>query len=287
MLDEKHRVRRMRSNDLVFASNLIEGESWDIPGSELERLLSYEPEGCFIAEYDGEPVGMVTSTVYGPLGWIGCLIVEPESRQRGIGYKLMQQAVDYLGRKGVETIKLEAEQRAVPLYKRLGFVDECRSLRFEGMGARYASEEVVPMKPSDLNEVSQLDLRCFGADRSKIIYRAYRDFPDLCFVSYDKGGLAGYVMAKSMTATSKIGPWCCRPDEQGISRAEPLFQTAITALCDKPVSVGVIEKNEMSLSILSKYGFRENPCSVRMYLGANHHSSDPLGEFAIGSAPKG
>lgn len=287
MLDEKHLIRNMRSDDLAFASNLIEAESWDISRIEVERLLSYEPEGCFIAEYEGEPVGMVTSTTYGALGWIGCLIVGQGSRQRGIGYKLMRQVIDYLGRKGVETIKLEAEQRAVPLYKRLGFADECRSLRFEGTGARYAAEEVVAMKPSDLDEVSQLDQRCFGADRSRIIRQAYQDFPDLCFVSYDEGELAGYIMAKTAAKTSKIGPWGCRADERGMSRAEPLFQTAITALRDKPVSVGVIEKNEMSLAILLKYGFRETPCSARMYLGANNHGSDPRGEFAIGSAPKG
>lgn len=78
-------IRRMISDDLGFALHLVEVEveSWGDSREDLERLLAYEPEGCFIAEEGGEPAGMVTTTSYGKLGWIGCLIVGSE--KRGIG----------------------------------------------------------------------------------------------------------------------------------------------------------------------------------------------------------
>jgi ribosomal protein S18 acetylase RimI-like enzyme len=277
----------MRPDDLGFALHLVEGEGWGNSRDDFERLLAYEPEGCSIAEEGGEPVGMVTTTSYGKLAWIGCLIVEPEKRGRGIGTELMRQAIGYLRGKGVETIRLDAVQQAVPLYRKLGFVEECRSLRFHGAGSRYAAPDAKPMEPSHLEDVFQLDAYCFGADRSRILRQVLQDFPELCFVSYAQGKLAGYIMAKRMTTGGKIGPWVCRPDRLGRGKAEPLLRAALNALDDQLVNVGVLEDNRASQEILRDYGFREGPWSMRMRLGPDRYGGDPQGIFAIGAAAKG
>jgi len=280
-------IHRMISDDLGFALHLVEVEGWGEGRDELERLLVYEPEGCFIAEVGEKPVGMVTTTSYGRLGWIGCLIVEPEKRGKGIGTELMRQALEYLEQKGVETIRLDAVQEAVSLYRRLGFTEECRSLRFQGTGSRYDAPDVVPMEPSHLEDVFELDAYCFGADRSRLLRRVLQDFPELCFVSYAQGKLAGYIMAKRTPTGGKIGPWVCRPDELGRSRAEPLLRAALNALGDQLVNVGVLEDNRASQEILRDYGFREGPWSLRMRLGPDRYGGDPQGIFAIGAAAKG
>ncbi|MFQ6090473.1 MAG: GNAT family N-acetyltransferase, partial [Candidatus Bipolaricaulia bacterium] len=181
MKDGSYLIRRMRPGDLGFALHLVEAEGWGNSRDDFERLLAYEPEGCFIAEEGGKPAGMVTTTSYGKLGWIGCLIVEPERQRRGIGTELMRQAIQYLQERGVETIRLDAVQQAVPLYRRLGFVEECRSLRFHGAGSGYAAPDVASMEPSHLEDVFQLDAYCFGADRSRVLYRVFQDFSKLCF----------------------------------------------------------------------------------------------------------
>jgi ribosomal protein S18 acetylase RimI-like enzyme len=277
----------MGSHDLGFVFHLVRVADWDNTREDLERLLSYEPAGCFIAEVGGKPVGMVTTTSYGKLGWIGCLIVEPEMRGKGISTALMRQAIEYLRRKGVETIRLDAVQKAVSLYRRLGFVEECRSLRFQGMGARYAAPDVRPMEQSHLEDVFDLDVRCFGADRSRVLRRVFQDFPKLCFVSYIDGKIAGYVMARRAAAGGKIGPWIGRRDEPGLGRAESLLRAALNAFDTYAVSVGVLEDNRVSQEILRRYGFREAPWSVRMRLGPDRYGGDPQGIFAIGAAAKG
>jgi|Deesub1362A_J573_1020465.scaffolds.fasta_scaffold04561_7 ribosomal protein S18 acetylase RimI-like enzyme len=280
-------IRRMISDDLEFALHLVKVEGWDDSRDELARLLTYEPEGCFIAEVSGKSVGMVTTTSYGKLGWIGCLIVEPERRRRGIGTELMQRAIEHLRRKGVETIRLDAVQKAVPLYRRLGFVEECRSLRFRGAGSRYDAPDVVPMEPSHLKDVFELDVYCFGADRPRVLRQVFQDFPELCFISYAEGELAGFIMARRLARGARIGPWICRPERLSRGRAEPLLRAALNALGDQLVNVGVVEDNRASQEILRRYGFREGPWSVRMRLGPDRYSGDPQGIFAIGAAAKG
>jgi ribosomal protein S18 acetylase RimI-like enzyme len=76
-------TRRMEKGDLDLALHLVEG--WGNNRDDLERLLEYEPEGCFIAEAGGEALGMVSTTSYGSLAWIGSFIVEPRARGKGIG----------------------------------------------------------------------------------------------------------------------------------------------------------------------------------------------------------
>jgi len=277
----------MGPHDLGFAFRLVKVTGWDNTLEDLERLLSYEPEGCFIAEVGGKPVGMVTTTSYGKLGWIGCLIVKPEKRGRGVGTELMRQAIEHLQWKGVETIRLDAVPKAVPLYRRLGFVEECRSLRFRGTWARYSASDVRLMQSSHLEDVFALDMRCFGADRSRVLIRLFQDFPELCFVSYIDSEIAGYVMARRTTEGGKIGPWVCRPDGPGRERAEPLLRAALNAFDGQTISVGVLEENPLSQEILKRYGFSEGPWSVRMRLGPDRHRGDPQSIFAIGAAAKG
>ena len=280
-------IHRMSSDDLEFALHLVEVEGWGDSRDELARLLTYEPEGCFIAEEGEEPVGMVTSTSYGKLGWIGCLIVESEKRGRGIGTELMRQAIEYLEQKGVETIRLDAVQKAVSLYRRLGFTEECRSLRLRGAGSRRDAPDVVPMEPSHLEDVFELDAYCFGADRSRVLRQVFQDFPELCFVSYAEGKLAGFIMARRLARGAQIGPWVCRPDRLSRDKAEPLLRAALNALGDQLVNVGVLEDNRASQEILRDYGFREGPWSLRMRLGPDRYGGDPQGIFAIGAAAKG
>jgi hypothetical protein len=154
----------------------------------------------------------------------------------------MQQAIGYLKRKGVKIIRLDATQRAVLLYHRLGFVEECRSLRFKGRGARYVVEGVKSMEPPHLEDVFQLDIQSFGADRSRVLRRIFQAFPRLCFISPAQGKLSGYIMVRQMETGARIGPWVCRADELSRSRAGGLLQAALNATGDQIATVGVLKE---------------------------------------------
>ena len=95
----------MTLGDVDLAMNLKDQVDWNQTPDDIRRLIEYEPDGCFIAEFDGIPVGTVSTTSYGTkLAWIGMMLVLPEYRRRGIACQLMLKGIDYLRDRGVTCV---------------------------------------------------------------------------------------------------------------------------------------------------------------------------------------
>jgi ribosomal protein S18 acetylase RimI-like enzyme len=280
-------IREMTARDLPFAYLVREVAGWGDPGRELEQAFALEPAGSFIAEEGKDPIGVVMATSYGPLAFIGNLIVLPSHRGRGIGADLMRAAIAYLQENGAETVRLDAVQAAVPLYRRLGFVEEGRSLRFRGRGRFTSPCGVLRMETSSLPEVLHLDLCFFGGDRSRLLRQVFEEAPELSFVRYDEGELVGYLFSRRTPAGGRIGPWGVRPRRSAGEIAESLLLAGLNAFAGQSVGVGVLEMHKASRAILVRHGFEEGPSSVRMRLGPDRHRGEEEGLFAIGSPAKG
>jgi len=273
------------NEDLHFARYLTETVGWNYSLSDFERLLYYEPEGCFVVKQNGEPVGIVTTTTYGKLAWVGSLIVLEHYRGKGVGSELMKHAISYLKTKGVETIRLDAASKAIPLYKRLGFKEEYDSLRFIGAGRELICRKVSKMENEDLESVVHLDTRFFGANRERVLRRVYKDFQDLCFVSFTDEKLTGYIMAKRGINEIKVGPWICDPKHTEI--AEELLKAILNEAKGMKIWVGIPSGNKKSVNILKKHGFVDQPKSIRMYYGKLGYVGLINGVFGIGAPEKG
>jgi GNAT superfamily N-acetyltransferase len=158
-------IRQMTLGDIDLAMRLKDQVGWNQTPDDIRRLIEYEPEGCFIAEFDGVPVGTVSTTSYGQkVAWIGMMLVLPEYRRRGIARQLIQAGIDYLQRQGVTCIKLDATPLGQPLYEQLDFYAEWGFQRWEREG------ENVPTFPLDgalSAELVAMDEVAFGADRSR------------------------------------------------------------------------------------------------------------------------
>ena len=176
-------IRLWTERDIDYVAESVQREGWGHTRRDVERCWLFEPDGCFIAEADGRRVGHVFSVRYDKAGWIGLLIVDPKERAKGVGKKLMQSAISYLHKSGTETIRLEAVERAVPLYRRLGFKDEFSSLRFskqvnERSSLRRSTEakmraRIRLMQRDDIENVANFDSRFFGANRLRVIRSLY------------------------------------------------------------------------------------------------------------------
>lgn len=282
------KIRITKEVDFDFALYLTHGEGWKDIRSDFERFLAYEPAGCFIAEDTGKAAGMVTTISYGSLGWIGCLIVEPKRRGKGIGTALMEAAIGYLEDKGVQTIRLDADPPGMPLYRRFGFVEEGHSLRFQGVGRRYdLGDGIESMVESHLDEVCDLDARAFGADRSRVLRRLFKDSPRFCFVACRRGHVIAYVMGRLRASGGWIGPWVCSTDELGLDQPEFLLQAALNGLSDQSVEIGVLAANGPGLQLLKRYGFQERPGCVRMRWGDDRHHGHQKSVYGIAAAATG
>ena len=123
-------IREFEPDDVDFALRQKRREGWAVNRERFEAYLAHDPNGCFLAIDGDEPVGMVTTTCFGASAWIGNLIVEPGIRGRGVGRALMEHGLDYLRGRGASTVRLEGDPPGIPLYRKLGFVDEFESCRF-------------------------------------------------------------------------------------------------------------------------------------------------------------
>jgi ribosomal protein S18 acetylase RimI-like enzyme len=110
-------IRRFEPDDLDFADSQKSREGWAASRDQFELYLEHDPDGCFVAMAGDQPVGMLMTTCFGPSGWIGNLIVEPDHRGRGIGRALMEHGLDRLRGRGATTVRLEGDPPGIPLYR--------------------------------------------------------------------------------------------------------------------------------------------------------------------------
>jgi predicted N-acetyltransferase YhbS len=278
-------IRAMTPEDLGLCVGLFGMVGWGNTADDVRRMLSYEPGGCFVATVGGVGVGIVASTSYGGVGFVGNLIVRPDHRGRGIGASLMRTAITHLLDNGARSVRLDSVPKAVPLYRRLRFREEYPSLRFTGAGRRLPWEGVERMTPADLLEVMELDRRYFGAQRGRILERVLLDFPGLCFMVREGSGIVGYIMAKVGEGVYRIGPWICEPGRPEV--AESLLHRLMSEADGQRLWAGVPGVNEASAEMLKGKGFESLPSSLRMCYGECEPMGDPRGVFGVGAPDKG
>ncbi|MCX6903902.1 MAG: GNAT family N-acetyltransferase [Verrucomicrobia bacterium] len=118
-------MRLLTSADLAFADSVRALAGWNQTPADWQRFLAHEPEGCFLAEWDGVPAGTATTTTYGlDLAWIGMVLVHPDYRRRGLGKALLERCLGSLRERGIRCVKLDATPLGKTVYDNLGFKDE-------------------------------------------------------------------------------------------------------------------------------------------------------------------
>jgi len=94
----------------------------------LEQMINSNNTILFIAEEDGIIVGTLSLIIYRtPLGqkaWIEDVVTDKNVRGKGIGYKLLNAALEYAKNKGLKKVDLTSGNdkfAAHQLYKKIGF----------------------------------------------------------------------------------------------------------------------------------------------------------------------
>lgn len=279
-------IRQMRQTDLDFAATLTKKEGWESETRlELEGFLGYDPEGCFIAESQGDRAGMCIGTSYGNFGFVGELIVKEEKRGRGVGRQLLEHTIQYLRARGALEILLDAVPTAATLYERVGFRRICRSMRFLGSIEGLLSKNVKEMHSTELETISKTDARIFGADRKYFLRRRHLLYPELCKVYSSEGVIHGFIMGSRGRNIISIGPWIV--DSQ-VKPPGALLGHLAETFKGSTLRLGVLETNTSALEVIRGFGFEENPNPPwRMALGEHVEYGNPRRMFAIGSPAKG
>src|SRR5438093_4829685 len=174
---EEVSLRRMKEEDLAAADELRRLAGWNQTLEDWHGLLWLEPHGCFVAVQKGHVVGTVTTTTYGQtLAWIGMMLVHPDHRQRGIGTRLMRQALEYLQSRQVHCVKLDATPTGRPVYEKLGFVPEWSLTRWQRLAtteipfSSAAGPSTRPLSDADWDAIEKIDNAIVGASRSRLLH---------------------------------------------------------------------------------------------------------------------
>ena len=175
---------------------LSRAAGWNQTPADWALVIEMNPEGCFGLECDGQLAATTSTIRYGTnLAWVGMVLTHPEYRGRGFARTLMERALDHLS--DVRTVKLDATEMGGPLYKKLGFVDECATERWiRPAGAPCEMDLVsgnvpparmlthggsIEPRPSGSGQTGKLRFRddsdsfldevAFGADRGALLHR--------------------------------------------------------------------------------------------------------------------
>jgi GNAT superfamily N-acetyltransferase len=157
------RVRILRPSDVPQALALSQAVGWNQTAADWSLVIEMNPAGCFAMDFEGTVVATTTSIRFGTdLAWIGMVLTHPEFRGRGYARALMQTVLDHL--QDVQTVKLDATEQGAPLYRKLGFEDECPIERWVGQA------HPMPVQVQSFT-YPEFDKEAFGADRSVLLER--------------------------------------------------------------------------------------------------------------------
>jgi GNAT superfamily N-acetyltransferase len=235
-------------------------------GSRKDRLqlyLSLQPDGWLLATLDGEPAGIAGGTNYGTVGHIGLVAVDPSKQRRGVALALMEQLLSWFDQHNCPLVQLDASDAGAPLYRKLGFVEDEKTLGFaqDDCALRPAqSERISRMSDEDLPALVAFDTPIFGGARASVFAAALAEAPERAFLARDSAGqISGYLFAQPQV----LGPWAARTPAD----AEALLAAALTLPFEGAIRTLTPGSNADAAKLLMRYGFSPQRLLRRMRRG--------------------
>lgn len=252
----------MTAGDIPFVLELSTAEKWGHSAADIARLLSFAPQGCFIAWEANERLGTITSTRYGDFAFLAVLIVREQSRGHGVGRQLMEHAIARLKADGVTTIELDGVLKAVPLYRRIGFRSKHYSLRFRGQAPDLAAT-VELIEPAVRNEILDFDRRHIDLPRTEVIDRFLTEFAESAYVLGDKSVRGYCVLRPRLDDSLSLGPLVAGTRDDAVE----LLTGVLSKYRGRMIRIGVPDIRGSIAGHLKRLGFGQAEPSLRMYLG--------------------
>jgi len=262
-------MRVMKETDLDAADTLRSLAGWNQARQDWLRLLALQPEGCFVAEQEGQVIGTVTTACYsGRLAWIGMLLVHPEQRGRGIGRALMRHALDYLRTEGVACAGLDATPAGEPLYLSLGFRPAWTLARWEARAMKRTlppplNVHVQPVQEAHWETIVDLDAHAFGAPRPHLLRALARQGQATNVAADESGQVRGFGMRRAGASAHYLGPVIAEDPQCAVALIASLLQ----GLAGQPVYWDIPELNDAAVTLAEAYGFTRQRSLTRMVLG--------------------
>jgi len=270
------RYRPMTVADIAGGLRLSNLTRWNQTEADWRLFLAMNPQGGRVAETaDGVVVGTVTTARYeNRFSWVAMVLVDPDYRRRGIGTRLLNEAIAMLGDGG--TVRLDATPAGQPLYEKLGFHAEYPLSRMESQApAPPKLGEARPMTDADLADVFERDREVFGADRRVLLESLRGRAPHYALVARSGGRLDGYIFGRSGFRFEHLGPLVASDVETAAALVSSALHPERTFILDVP------HHSPEWLTWVREAGFTEQRPFIRMHLGEHRYPGQPEQLFAV------
>jgi len=264
-MGHSYSIRLMKEGDAHRSVALTNLMNWGLEVDDFSFMMQLEPKGCFVAVRGDDVIGVTTSISFGPIGWIGNVIVEPKERKKGVGAALVSEALQHLKAEGVATVGLYSYWNTVSFYESLGFKADRNFSWLVCRKASWKGKSMTNLDSRDLQVVVIFDEQCFGASRKRLLKAIYHSPIGICHAILEGDKPVTYLMATRSATSGEIGPWICLPgrEEDGFRLVRALGKE----LLGREVHLGVPSDRVDVVDLLSSLGFVEDFPVVRMVCG--------------------
>lgn len=254
------KIRKMRREEVEFAIGMSAGEGWN-PGIHDGKLFyETDPEGFFIAEIEGRPVGCASAVAYDDsFGFFGLYVVKPEYRMTGIGMKLTEKCLEHLGERNIGLDGVVENEKKYQ--KVMRFKSFYSNLRFEGMGGGEFPDGLVKISAVPFEDLLEYDRRMFPAPRPHFLEKWIKQPDSYAFTKLEAKKLKGYGVIRKCHKGYKIGPLFANDKDT----AEEIFLALKASVPDEIIYFDVPEPNKSAMEIAEKYRMTITFKTIRMY----------------------
>lgn len=193
--------------DVPAIAALRVAAGWSVHEWALRAVIGMPHARCIVtADGEGALAGVGSGIAYGPLGFVGNMVVVETYRRRGVGSAILDSVASFLEGAGCRRLELNATADGQALYQRHGFASigmssVARILR----GAQMSPDPSLSTRHaerSDLETLAAFDHPRFGGDRRALLGLLLDDPAAPIVLAERDGAIVGYA--------------CVRPDEPRI-----------------------------------------------------------------------
>ena len=258
----------MTAADLPLCRHLVRQAGWNQVDADWMRAIELEPMGCFVAELDHLPVATTTTCRFETIAWIAMVLVDKTVRGQGIGKQMVEHAIEYLDRRQVETIRLDATSLGEPLYRKLGFHADYEVVRYckIPVSEKYDLENILPISVEDrvTPELISLDQRITGTNRKFFITDLVRESGSPFYYKVNEAdNLVGYTGSRKGNTAIQIGPAMAFSPNVG----RQLMDTITSDFSEVRAYIDIPVENKSATKWAKTNGFKEQRRFMRMSRG--------------------
>ncbi|OFY75193.1 MAG: hypothetical protein A2V46_14385, partial [Bacteroidetes bacterium RBG_19FT_COMBO_42_7] len=191
-------------------------------------------------------------------------------RGRGVGKMLLTNIIGAL--KNVDSIKLDATPVGLPLYQKLGFIEENKIYRMINPSLQSFEKQALNYEPINIDhesfsDVLKLDKRIFGTARTYLLQTLLRNYPGKAYLIKRNKKLDGYMFGRDGVRFNYIGPVFAFSHDS----ARILISKALESLNNQPVALDILQDKDGLIKWLEMLGFVKQRHFIRMNFKSNSY----------------